>query len=102
MSVRFDGRKLPDGTVLQIGVEFTGARADTVSGRTIPLTYTYILLKTAGLWYATGTGRVPQAAGWGAVERWLDRDDREVVSIEHASNWDQLWPDPIDTSPASL
>lgn len=92
--MKFDASKLTNGTLLLIGVSYRNAQpgGDT-RGRVNPKTYTYALLKAGGLWYMSGTGQVPQAAGWGAVERWLGKDGRrlEWVKGTHQDQLLDLW-----------
>jgi hypothetical protein len=96
MSVRFtlDSRAVPEGTVLLFGVKYAGpdqegiAREPTEEAKV----YTYAMIKAGGFWYVTGGGRTPQAAGWGAVERWLERDGRVVEWVRHVTETCQLWP----------
>lgn len=64
------GAQVPDPTVLLVGIRYENQISNKI--------WTYALLKAGGLWYATGTGRVPQAAGWPAVERWLAAEGRIV------------------------
>jgi hypothetical protein len=99
MTVKFklDSRAVPEGTVLLFGIRYPGDQegtARTPSGApTLAKVYTYVIMKSGGLWYVSGTnGRNPQAAGWGAVERWLERDGREVVWVRHVTETVQLWP----------
>lgn len=80
-----DPRKMPNGTVLFFGISYTTARARDSRGRTEPQVYTYVALKQAGVWYFSGLGKVPQAAGWGAVERWLERDNRKLEWVKIVS-----------------
>lgn len=58
------------------------------------MTYTYAMLKAGGFWYVTGGGKTPQAAGWGAVERWLSRDGRVVEWVRKVTDSVQIWPGP--------
>lgn len=88
---KLDSSKVPDGTVLMMGVQYEGQTSDKV--------WTYALLKAGGLWYVTGNG--PVAAGWEAVSRWLARDGRVVKWVNVATTWAELWPAPVDTSQAS-
>lgn len=95
-----DFRKLPNGTVLLLGISHTSPPLDPDASRgmTAPKVFTYALLKTGGLWYATGSGKVPTAAGWGAVERWLAKDGRVV-------EWAKIVTDMVDAPkprPATL
>lgn len=98
---KLDNRKIPNGTVLLMGVGFWNAEDEPggdTRGRTNPRTYTYALLKAGGLWYVTGAGRTPQAAGWGAIERWLAKDGKAVEWIRMATEWGQVYSSPVDTS----
>jgi hypothetical protein len=85
MAMKFDGRSRPDGTVLMFGIAYPNS----------PKVYTYVMVKAGGLWYVTGSGKVPSAAGWGAVEKWLERDDRQVQWIKAATDWADLWPEAV-------
>jgi hypothetical protein len=83
-----DPRTVPDGGVLVVGIRYELS----TSGRV----YTFAMLKIDGLWYVTGSGKSPTAAGWLAVERWL-RDGREVVRVQYCgdpSTWTTLFPRP--------
>lgn len=84
---------MPNGTVLVLSIRYrpTDEPGGDTRGRAKPAVYTYAALKTGGLWYLTGSGRVPTAAGWGAVERWLARDNRELVSVDHMTRNVRLW-----------
>lgn len=91
---KLDNAKVPNGTVLMMGIRY---ETSTV--------YTYALIKAGGLWYVTGSGKVPVAAGWGAVNRWLERDGRVVVWVKTATEWADLYPvapSPVDTSQVSV
>jgi hypothetical protein len=99
MDVKFklDSRKVPNGTVLVFGIRYENTDDEPggdTRGRTNPTVYTYAMLKAGGLWYMTGAGKVPQAAGWGAIERWLERDGRVVVSVKAMTGEVVLWPLP--------
>lgn len=99
MKFTLDHKKIPNGTILVFHIRYTlQAEPDSEStrGRTLPTVYTYAMLKAGGLWYVTGSGKVPVAAGWGAVERWLDREGREVVKVEVSTGMTTIWP--VDTS----
>lgn len=91
MKFTLDDSQVPDGTVLLFDIRYvdseTGSRASSK-------VFTYAGLKTSGRWYLTGTGRVPQDAGWGAVARWLDDPRREVVSVDLATGRIRLYPEP--------
>jgi hypothetical protein len=88
MIVKFklDSRTIPDGAVLLFGIRYV-CRGQGEN----PNIYTYAMLKAGGYWYVTGAGRTPQAAGWKAVERWLESDDREVVWVETVTKTMTLW-----------
>ena len=90
-----DPRIMPNGVVLLLGVryDFTDRPGGDTRGRTNPTVYTYAALKTAGVWYVTGSGKVPTAAGWGAVERWLERDGRVLVSVDVLGLPRRIWPE---------
>jgi hypothetical protein len=94
---KLDDAKVPNGTVLLMGIRYDSQPEDDPDaqrGRTNPKVYTYALLKSGGLWYVTGTGKVPQAAGWGAVNRWLERDGRVVEWVRLSTGWVDLYPPP--------
>lgn len=111
MTVKFklDNSKIPNGTVLLFGISYAGmgqTDLDTTRGRQTPKVFTYTMLKAGGTWYVSGTG--PQGAGWGAVTRWLERDNRVVEWVKVATEWTQVYaaeteddPSPVDTSQAS-
>lgn len=80
---------VPDGTVLLMDIEYEN-QGDELLRK--PVVYTYALLKAGGLWYTTGTGRGPVAAGWGAVERWLGKDGRRVREVRVVTEAQILWP----------
>lgn len=82
-------QEVPDGTVLLMDIEY--------GDETSSLVCTYALLKAKGLWYVTG-GRGPQAAGWGAVERWLSRDGRVVREVRVVTEAQIIWP--VEPGPA--
>jgi hypothetical protein len=84
MTVEFklDDRQVPDGTVFLVGVAF-----DRIPDKT----WTYSLIKAGGRWYTSGTGKSPQDAGWGAVNRWLNREGTQVVYIDAVTGRDRLW-----------
>jgi hypothetical protein len=96
---KLDNSKVPNGTVLLFGISYPGmgqTDLDTTRGRQTPKVFTYAMLKAGGLWYVTGTGRVPQAAGWGAVMNWLERDNRVVEWVRAATTWADLYPLKVD------
>jgi hypothetical protein len=92
MKFTLNNAKVPDGSVLVFGIRYVPE--DDSGPHSASRVFTYAMLKAAGSWYVTGTGQTPQAAGWGAVERWLDRDGREVVWVRagHVDGLDQIWP----------
>ncbi len=104
---RLDNSKVPNGTVLTMGIEYEGmgqTDLDTTRGRQTPKVFTYAFLKAGGLWY--GTGKAPQAAGWGAVNKWLERDNRVVrwVRVVRPDAWATVYgtpPPEVDTSQAT-
>lgn len=101
MSWTMDPRKLPSGTVLFLGISYAGARTGDTRGRTEPKVYTYVALKQAGVWFFSGSGRVPQSAGWGAVENWLERDGRVLEWVKIVSELKDVYPAPLPSSPAA-
>lgn len=89
---KIKGSEIPDGTLLILGVTYPGMNNGKV--------FSYAFLKAGGLFYGTGSGRVPQAAGWGAVERWLDQPERTLVSVRVVTQEAPIWPSPgapVDT-----
>lgn len=91
-----DPRSMPNGSVLVLGIRYIGGESPggESRGRTNPTLYTYAALKAGGLWYLTGSGKVPTAAGWGAVERWLERDNRVLDSVWMMGLPHQIFPRP--------
>lgn len=96
MTVKFklESRTVPDGTVLLFGIRYVGPDQEGIARmpEEEAKVYTYAMIKAGGFWYVTGGGRTPQAAGWGAVERWLERDGREVVWVKAVTETVTLWP----------
>ena len=94
MKFKLDSKKIPNGTILVIGISYPGLREDpdATRGLTAPKVFTYVALKMGGLWYFSGSGRVPQAAGWEAVERWLDKDNRTVEWVDAVTSRTRIWP----------
>lgn len=91
MRFTLDDRQVADGTILLFGIRYV----DPDNGR--PITskvWTYAGLKAGGRWYLTGTGRVPQDAGWGAVARWLADPTRKVVFVDTVTETARLYPAP--------
>lgn len=101
MSWSMDPRKLPNGTVLFFGISYERAQAADTRGRTEPKVYSYAALKQAGVWYFSGAGKVPQAAGWGAVENWLERDNRKLEWVKIVSGLVDVYPVELPTSPVA-
>lgn len=96
---------IPNGTVLLMGIEYEGmgqTDLDTTRGRQTPKVFTYAFLKAGNLWYATGGPRAPQAAGWGAVERWLAKDNRVVRWVRIVTETAALYPSPAAPEPARI
>lgn len=107
--MELDPRRMPTGTVLLFDIRYAGtdesARQITgrdTRGRTEPKTYAYAMVKAAGVWYVTGSGKVPTAAGWGAIERWLERDGREVVRVQIVTGAQSIWPKPVEVATTEL
>lgn len=97
MTVKFlndlDPRKMPNGVILVFSIRYAGDQpGGNTRGRTNPKIYDYAMLKSGGLWYVTGAGQSPQAAGWGAVEKWLTRNGREVVRVEIVTGQTTIFP----------
>jgi len=100
MPFKISSPDYPNGTVLLLGITYPGLTepfGDATRGRTQPKVFTYVLLKAGNLWYATGGPKAPQAAGWGAVERWLSREDRTVVWASVVTQTDRIYS--ADESP---
>ncbi len=102
-----DPRKLPNGTVLFLGISYASARPRELDmrgldmrGRTAPKIYTYAALKQAGAWFFSGSGKVPQDAGWGAVEHWLERDGRKLEWVKIVTALEDVYPAPLPSSPS--
>jgi hypothetical protein len=76
----------PDATILILGITYPGMNNGKV--------FSYVFVKAGGYWYGTGTGKVPQAAGWGAVERWLADPSRTLVSVSVVTETAPVWPTP--------
>ncbi len=99
MTVKFklDNSKVSNGTILLFGISYAGmgqTDLDTTRGRQTPKVFTYTMLKAGGTWYVSGGGQTPQAAGWGAVVRWLERDNRVVEWVKVVTETADLWPTP--------
>lgn len=82
----------PDGTILVFGIKYVGS----VSGRV----YSFPALYVGRRWFFTGGG--PTDAGWGAVQRWLENDSREVVWVKAVppDAQQQIWPPISSPEPA--
>lgn len=83
MIFKLDDSMVAEGTILVFGIQYPGSN----SGRV----YTYAGMKAGGRWYFTGSGKTPQDAGWGAVQRWLAADGREVAWVKVATTLEPLW-----------
>jgi len=94
MRFTLDDTQVPDGTILVFGIRYVDADNPTGPGAFQSKVFEYAGLKAGGRWYLTGTGQVPQDAGWGAVARWLDDPTREVVSVHAVTGTAQLYPTP--------
>lgn len=94
MKFTLGSTKVPNGTVLVFGIRYVPE--DSEGPQSASRVFTYAMLKAGGLWYVTGQGRVPTAAGWPAVERWLEKDNREVVHVRaaHIDGMTEIWPAP--------
>lgn len=87
-------RKAPTGTVLLLGISYIGLSdtdPDVSRGITSPKVFTYAALKTGGLWYVTGSGRVPTAAGNVALERWLAAPNRTVEWVHLLTGAERIY-----------
>lgn len=82
-------RTMPDGVILVFHIRYENQAERNPEAAQI---YTYVLSKAGGLWYTSGAGQVPQAAGWGAVEKWLERDGRDLVRVEVVTGQRTIWP----------
>jgi hypothetical protein len=71
-----------------MGIQYESQTSDKV--------WTYALLKAGGVWYVTGNGKAPVAAGWGAINRWLERDGRIVLWVKVGTGWTDLYPARIE------
>lgn len=89
MEFKLDDSNVSDGTILLFGVRYVNEDRSETSK-----VFTYAGLKAGGRWYLTGSGRVPQDAGWGAVQRWLDDPGRQVVWVRAVTQTAELWPYP--------
>jgi hypothetical protein len=87
-------RTMADGSILVLSVRF---RPEEDSPEN-PTVYAHVAIKARGFWYLTG--KAPQAAGWGAIEGWLRRENRELVKVEIVTQTSTIWPSAIDTSQA--
>jgi hypothetical protein len=101
MKLTIDPRAVPNGQILIFGIQYPGLTEpskDATRGRTQPKTFTYAALKAGNLWYFTGGAKAPQAAGWGAIEKWLARDNRTVVWVSAVTQTETIYaaPEPED------
>jgi hypothetical protein len=97
VKMEIEPRTMPNGALLVIGIRYLPGSepgGDT-RGRANPTIYSYAALKTGGLWYFTGAGKSPHAATWGAVEKWLARDNRQLVYVEVATGARTIYPVPV-------
>jgi hypothetical protein len=83
--------KVPNGTVLKMGVQYRYPDLEEAAQEKV---WTYVWLKAGGLWY--GTGGSPQSAGWGAVEHWLGKCNRHVVSIVVMTDGETVYEAPAE------
>ena len=44
---------------------------------------------------------MPQSAGWGAVENWLERDGRKLEWVKIVSDLADVYPAPLTASPVA-
>lgn len=82
MHVTFTGMKVPNETIILLGIAYEHRDAvdpDATRGMTAPKIFTYAALRAGGLWYVTGAGKSPTAAGGPAVDRWLAKEGRRIV-----------------------
>lgn len=82
MIFTLDDDKVVEGTILLFGIRYGASTSGKV--------YTFAGLKAGGRWYFTGTG--PTDASWPAVQRWLQRDGRQVVWVKAVTGMIELWP----------
>lgn len=81
MIFTLDDNEVVEGTILLFGIRYGASTSGKV--------YTFAGLKAGGRWYFTGTG--PTDASWSAVQRWLQRDGRQVVWVKAVTGMDLLW-----------
>lgn len=93
---KIDSAKLPDGTLMTFGIRYPEMQSDPEK------VFTYAFLKAGGQFYGTGTGKVPQAAGWGAVDRWLNQPGREVLWVRYVTETAQVYPSPMAPEPSEV
>lgn len=94
MRFQLDDRQVADGTVLIFGIRYVDPDNLDGPGASRSKVFTYVALKAGGRWFFSGTGRVPQDAGWGAVARWLADPTREVVFVDTVTSTARLYPAP--------
>jgi hypothetical protein len=100
VKMALDPRTMPDGVILALAVRYRPQEGDQPN----PKVYTHAAVKSDGFWYLSGS-RAPQIAGWGAVERWLERDNRELVRVEILTQPRSIWPVPVaaeEADPSTL
>jgi hypothetical protein len=92
VKMALDPRTMPDGVVLVLSVRYENQTTDKV--------WTYAALKTGGRWFLTGNA--PSDASWAAVERWLERDSRQLVRVEILTRALSIWPVPVAAASPDL
>lgn len=98
MVFNLNSSQVPNGSVILLGIRYDSRQddPDAQRGRANPKVFTYAALKTGGLWYLTGSGKVPTAAGWQAVLRWLAKEGRTVVWARVATGFTEFYSPPIE------
>jgi hypothetical protein len=87
VKMALDPRSMADGVILALHVRYRAEEGNQPN----PTIYTHAAVKSAGFWYLSGS-RAPQIAGWGAVERWLEKDRRELVRVEMLTRASTIYP----------
>jgi hypothetical protein len=90
VTMTLNPRTMPDGVILVLSVRYLPGEGETPN----PRIYSHAALKSGGYWYVTGASG-PHMASWSAIERWLGRDNRELVRIEMATGARTIWPEPV-------
>jgi hypothetical protein len=88
-------RRAANGTMLLVGISYHRQpedASDANRGMTEPKILTYGMFKARGLWYVTGTGQTPQAAGVTAVKKWLAKNGRYVEWVRISVSTAAVWP----------